>query len=77
MRWSIYNPKGRCIAKAMHAEDAAMFVGSLGADYTVRNGRTIVWHEGHETISACESFDACADTMIRRAGNPYLRAVQS
>ena len=55
------------VAAFKHAEDAAMFVAARGSG-VVRLGHSgpALWHEGHEAISAGESYDEAAATMLSR-----------
>lgn len=65
--WSLYTPKGERVALVKHAEDAAALVAVLGNGYTIRSGRSVVlWVEGEEEISAADSYDVVADTVMRR-----------
>lgn len=69
MNYAIYNPDGKCTARLLYVEDAAMLVAMLGEGYTIRVGRTIVWHEGHEEFSAAESYGQAVGMLLhRRAG---------
>lgn len=72
-KYKIINPQGEYVASCKYAEDAAMIVAAYGDGAKVRydstNGR-VVWHEGHETTFAADSYDEVANvihTRIREA----------
>lgn len=64
-KWKIYR-SGKYVAACKHAEDAAALVSVSGGTVKL-NHRLVVWMEGHETISAGESYDRAAEIMHDRA----------
>lgn len=68
MEFEVYNERCQLVAKFVHAEDAAVFIGGQD-EYSVRDpGGRMLWWEGHETDSAAESFDGAAAVMWQRQG---------
>lgn len=68
LRYKIYSADGLLMGSARYGEDAAAFVGNLGAGAKVKNARVnrIVWAEGKEEISAADSYDQAAEIMRKR-----------
>jgi hypothetical protein len=67
----VVNARGLFMGATVHAEDAAALVALLGDGATVRcNVDSILWSEGSEAFPAGESYDAAAEVMLKRLGNP-------
>ena len=67
-RYKVYSAAGIYVAACKFAEDAAAVVASYEGG-TIRDGhRTVVWHEGQETESAANSYDAVAQAIHSRLG---------
>lgn len=54
------------LARTRDPEEAAMLVACLGDGSYVKVGRRVVWEEGSEEISAGDSFDTAAATIVSR-----------
>ena len=64
----VYSPRGEYVASCKYLVDAAMVAGMYGMGAKVRkghNGKTL-WHEGHESLCASDSFDGAAKVMETR-----------
>jgi len=67
-RYKVYTADGEYVATCKFAEDAAAVVASYEGG-TIRDGhRKVVWHEGDESDTAGNSYDAVAQTIYRRVG---------
>lgn len=62
----VFNPQGEYIASCKMYEDAAALAGNYGDGAKIKYGTILVWHEGHEAISAAESYDSAASIMSER-----------
>lgn len=70
--WKVYNPQGQYVAACKHPEDAAAIVALYGNGTKIKLGHIVtVWHEGHETQPAGESFDFVASTCLARRRQHY------
>lgn len=72
--YKIYNPQKEYIGSMKYREDAAAMVSFLGNGAKVllgHNKKAILWHEGHEEISAGESYDRAAEVMKQRHNDFY------
>lgn len=65
--WKIYDAAGKYQAACKEPEAAAALVAFYGEGATVRyEHRHKVWREGAETVSAGDSYDEAAETMLER-----------
>ena len=68
LTWQVKDTQGERIAAFAHSEDAARFVGGLDGYRVAYGGRhSDIWEEGHECMSAAESFDEAGRIMRERA----------
>lgn len=75
-KYKIYTSENEYIGCCKYLEDAALFVCSLGAGATVRDGhakRHIIWTEGAEDFSAIDSYDGAAEIMRKRIEAKRIR----
>lgn len=66
LRYNVYTPQGRLVAKCLLPGDAAAIVAAYGEGSTIRKGRKIYWTEGEEDESAGDSYDTVAMIVYRR-----------
>lgn len=65
-RFKIYSADNEYLAACKRPEEAACLVAFLGNGSTIRDGhnaKSTVWHEGHESQSAAESYDHVAECI--------------
>jgi len=65
----LFNPRGEFVASFKYAEDAAALLAFYGSGATLRNGhakKDTLFHEGHEELSAGESYDRAAEIIYAR-----------
>jgi hypothetical protein len=63
-KFKVYR-EGEYIGALKYAEDAAAVVSLAGSLIKYDHGKTI-WREGHEEVSAGESYDRAAAIMLNR-----------
>lgn len=65
--FKVYGKSHGYVASCKYPSDAACLVGLYGAGSTVKYDHAkVLWREGKEEISASESYDIAADTMLSR-----------
>ena len=65
--WKIYDASGTYQAACKEAEAAACLVALYGVGAKIKHDHgLVVWHEGHESMSAALSYDGAAKTMFAR-----------
>lgn len=68
MEWGVVNSDGEVTAQFHYAEDAAAFVGVLGAGSNIihLDSDVVVWAEGSESQSAADSYDYVRNVCNQR-----------
>ena len=65
--FKVYGKSHGYIAACKYASDAACLVGLYGEGSTVKYDHAkVLWREGKEEISAGDSYDIAAETMLKR-----------
>lgn len=72
-KWKVYRDK-EYVAACKYASDAAAVVGLTGHGTVKYDHSLIVWREGSERVSASESYDEAAETMLERLDDYHNRS---
>lgn len=72
-KWKVYLD-GEYVAACKHAEDAAAIVAMSNSGVVKYDHKTVVWNEGSEEFSACDSYDRAAQVMHERIDEIKFRA---
>lgn len=65
--YKVHTPERGYVASFKFVEDAAAFVACMGeGTRIITRWGTLIWHEGHETQPALESYDHVAEIAMQR-----------